>query len=87
MYGLETASIKKTEERKMDVAKMEMLRLMSGVTKIDRVRKKYIRGYLKVREFSKKVKEVRLSWYGHVVRSSEAQVVTETMDKDVVERK
>ena len=32
-YGLETAPIKKNEEKKLDVAEMKMLRWMSGVTR------------------------------------------------------
>ena len=60
IYGLESAPIKKTEERKLDVAEMKMLRWMSGVTKMDRVRNEYIRGSLKVTEVLKKVQEVRL---------------------------
>ena len=55
MYGLETAPIKKTEEKKLDVAEMKMLRWMSGVTREDRIRNEYIRGSLKVVEVSKKV--------------------------------
>ena len=80
MYGLETAPIKKAEERKLDVAEMKMLRWMSGVTRMDRIRNEYIRGSLKVTEVSKKVQEARLRWYGHVMRSAEGQVAREAMD-------
>ena len=37
MYKLETAPIKRTEERKMDIAEVKMLRWMSGVTKVVKV--------------------------------------------------
>ena len=87
MYGLETAPIKKTEERKLDVAEMKMLRWMSGVTKMDRVRNEYIRGSLKVAEVSKKIQEARLRWYGHVMRSSQEQVAREAMDKEIEGRR
>ena len=47
---------------------MRMLRWMSGVTKLDRIRDETIRGTTKVGEISKKVQERRLKWYGHVLR-------------------
>ncbi|XP_037780211.1 uncharacterized protein LOC119576623 [Penaeus monodon] len=45
-YGLETAPLRKVEERKLDVAEMKMLRWMVGVTKMDCIRNNYIRGLL-----------------------------------------
>ena len=45
-----------------------MLRWMSGVTKLDKIRNERIRGTQKVGEISKKVQESRLKWYGHVLR-------------------
>ena len=38
MYGAETWAVKKAQEKKLDVAEMRMLRWMSGVTKLDRIR-------------------------------------------------
>ena len=87
MYGLETGPIKKTEERKLDVAEMKMLRWMSGVTRSDRIRNEYIRGTLKVAEVSKKVQEARLRWYGHVMRSSDESVAKEALDMEVMGRR
>ena len=87
MFGLETAPIKKTEEKKLDVAEMKMLRWMSGVTREDRIRNEYIRGSLKVVEVSKKVQEARLRWYGHVKRSSEEQIAREAMEGEVQGRR
>ena len=68
MYGAETWAVKKSQEKKLDVAEMRMLRWMSGVTKLDRIRNERIRGTTKVGEISKKVQESRLKWYGHVLR-------------------
>ena len=46
-----------------------MLRWMSGVTKLDRIRNERIRGTTKVGEISKKVQDSRLKWHhGHVLR-------------------
>ena len=68
MYGAETWAVKKAQEQKLDVAEMRMLRWMSGVTKLDRIRNERIRGTTRVGEISKKVQERRLKWFGHVLR-------------------
>ena len=47
MYGAETWTVKKTQEKKLDVAEMRMLRWMSGVTKLNRIRNERIRGAMK----------------------------------------
>ena len=62
MYGADTWAVKKAQETKFDVAEMRMLRWMSGVTKLGRIRNERIRGTKKVREMSKKVQE------SHVLR-------------------
>ena len=59
MYGAETWAVKKAHEKKLDVAEMRMLRWMSGVTKMDRIRNERIRGTTKVGEISKKVHRIR----------------------------
>ena len=41
--------------------------LMCGVTKLDKIRNERIRGTTKVGEITKKVQEMRLKWYGHVM--------------------
>ena len=51
-----------------------MLRWMSRVTKLDRIRNERIRGTAKVGEISKKVQESRLKWYGHVSRREDEYV-------------
>ena len=74
MYGAETWAVKKAQEKKLDVAEMRMLRWISGVTKMDRIRNERIRGTTKVGEISKKVQESRLTWYGHVLRREDEYV-------------
>ena len=44
MYGADTWAVKRAQEKKSDVAEMRMLRWMSGVTKLDRIRNERIRG-------------------------------------------
>ena len=60
-----------------------MLRWMSGVIKLDRIRNERIRGTTKVGEISKKVQESRLKWYGHVLRREEEYVGKRVMVMDV----
>ena len=83
-YGLEAAPMKKSEEKKMDVAEMKMLRWMVGVTRRDRIRNVYIRGTVKVLEVSRKIQEARMRWYGHLRRrDGEDHVGRETMEMEV----
>ncbi len=57
MYGAKTWAVKKAQEKKLDVAEMRMLKWISRVTKLDRIRNERIRGTTKVGEISKKVQE------------------------------
>ena len=83
MYGAETWAIKKTEEKKLDVAEMRMLRWMCGVTRKDKIRNEVIRGTTKVRKISDKIQESRLRWYGHVMRRDEQYVGRRVMEMDI----
>ena len=47
VYGAETWALKKAQEMKLEVAEMQMLRWMCGVTKLDKVRNERIRGQRK----------------------------------------
>ena len=71
------------QEKKLDVAEMRMLRWMSGVTRLDRIRNERIRGTTKVGEISKKVQESRLTWYGHVLRREDEYVGKRVMAMEV----
>ena len=44
----EAWAVKKAQEKKLDGAEMRMLRWMSGVTKLDRIRNERMRGTTKV---------------------------------------
>ena len=61
----------KKQESELEVGEMKMLRFALGVTRKGRIRNRYIRGLIKVERFSKKVREARLRWYGHVMRRDE----------------
>ncbi|RXN38888.1 Retrovirus-related Pol poly LINE-1 [Labeo rohita] len=68
LYGLETAALKKRQEAELEVAELKMLRFSLGVTRMDRIENKFIRGTTHVRCFGDKVREARLRWFGHVQR-------------------
>ena len=75
--------MKKAQEKKLDVAEMRMLRWMSGVTKLDRIRNERIRGTTKVGEISKKVQESCLRWYGYVLRREDEYAGKRVMGMEV----
>ena len=83
MHGAETLAVKKAQEKKLDVAEMRMLRWMSGVTKLGRIRNERIRGTTTVGEISKKVQQSRLKWYGHVLRREDEYVGKRVMAMEV----
>ena len=66
--------VTKAQEKKMGVAEMRMLRFSVGKTRMDRVRYDVIRTTLEVGELSGKLREIRLRWYGHVLRRDEEYV-------------
>ncbi|KAK3565151.1 hypothetical protein QTP86_000368 [Hemibagrus guttatus] len=68
LYGLETVSLRKRQESELEVAELKMLRFSLGVTRLDRIRNKYIRGTAHVGRLGDKVRETRLRWFGHVQR-------------------
>ena len=60
-----------------------MIRWMSVVTKVDRIRNDRIRGTTKVGEISKKEQDSRLKWYGHVLRREDVCVGKIVMTMEV----
>ena len=71
IYGADTWAMKKAQEKKLDVVEMGMSGWMCGVTKLDRIRTVRIRGTA-VEDISKKVQEIGLKCYEHVLRREEA---------------
>ena len=68
VYGLEMVAVTKKQVKEMEVAKMKMLRFAMVVTRKDKNRNEYIRSIIKVERLGMKMREVRLRWYGHVMR-------------------
>ena len=83
LYGMETLPVKKANETRMNVTEMRMLRWMCGVSREGRIRNENIRGSVKVTELSKKMQEVRLRWYGHVMRRENDYVGRKVVEMDV----
>ena len=80
MYGMETVPLTKKQERELEVTEMRMLRWTLGLTKLDRERNENVRERLGVEEISRKIRESRLRWFGHVERRD-----TEYVGKRVLE--
>ncbi|XP_068233602.1 uncharacterized protein [Palaemon carinicauda] len=74
MYAAETWAIKKTEEKKLDVAELRMLRWMCGVTRRDKIRNEVITGTTGVTKLSDKIQVSRLRCYGHIMRRDEQYI-------------
>ena len=64
-----------------------MLRWMCGVTRLDKTRNERLRRTTKLGEITKKVKEMRLKWYGHVMRREEHYAGRRAMEMKVQGRR
>ena len=87
IYGAETWPTTKGEEDRMNVNEMRMLRWTCGVTRLDRIANRYIRGTMKVTEVSGKIKERRLAWYGHIERREENHYLKRIANMEVPGRR
>ncbi|XP_063708920.1 uncharacterized protein LOC134837472 [Culicoides brevitarsis] len=83
-YGTECWTMTAKHKQKLTSAENKMLRMSAGVTLLDKIQSKYIRGSLKVKEtIGEAVDMKRHRWYGHVKRRSDDHVVVEMMTKDI----
>lgn len=53
----------------MKAAQMKMLRKICGVAGTDRISNEYVKGNLDVTNIATKMRENRLTWFGHVERA------------------
>ena len=83
VYGLETVAVTKKQVEEMEVAEMKMLRFAMGVTRKDKNGNEYIRSTVKVVRLGMKIKEGRLSWYGHVMRRDQEYVRRRMMEMEL----
>ena len=68
-------AVKKSHVQKLSVVEMKMLRMMCGVTKWDRVRNEYVRASVGVDSIEDVLARRRLSWFGHLSRKGQEDVV------------
>ena len=68
----------------MEVAEMKMLRFAMGVTRKDKIRNEYIRGTVQVQRLEVKMREGRVSWYGHVMRRDQEYVGRNMMEMELL---
>ena len=80
MYGAEYWTVRKKEEQILEKTEMRMLRRIKGVTQRDNVKTVDIRKELGVNNIQEKVREIRLSWYGHMQRMEESNEVRAIVD-------
>ncbi|KAK3552622.1 hypothetical protein QTP86_017898 [Hemibagrus guttatus] len=87
LYGLETVPLRKRQESELEVAELKMLRFSLGVTRLDRIRNKYIRGTAHVGRLGDKVREARLRWFGHVQRRESEYIGRRMLDMELPGRR
>ena len=80
LYGGECWTVTKKEEQILETTEMRMLRRIKGVTRKDKIRSVDIRRELGVNEIKEKVREMRLRWYGHVMRMKDNNKVKKLMN-------
>ena len=83
LYGAETWTVGKKEERILESTEMRMLRRIKGVTLRDRLRSVNIRRELGVNDIIEKAREIRLRWYGHLTRMDDINPVKAVMNGEV----
>lgn len=71
MCGPECWSLTAKTKSKVRATEMKVLRIIRGVTRIDRMRNDRIREELEVTSLLEEVERSELRWYGHVKRMDE----------------
>jgi hypothetical protein len=74
LYGSECWPVTIKHEQTLHVMEMRMLRWTLGLTRLDRVMNQDVRKVMGVAPITKKMRESRLRWYGHVRRSNDDSV-------------
>ena len=84
VYGLDMVAVTKKQVEEMEVAEMKMLRFAMGVTRKHKIKNEYIRSTVKVECLGMKMREVRLRWYGHVMRKDQECVGRKIMEMELL---
>ena len=74
LYGSECWPTTVKHEQALHVMEMRMLRWSLGLTRYDRITNDDVRKRMGVAPITDKMRESRLRWYGHVIRSDEKTV-------------
>ena len=84
MYGSQSWGMKVTERQKLNVFEMKCLRIITGVSLLDRVRHEVVRARTGVRrELAARVDMNVLRWFGHVERMDNERLLTKVMNAKV----
>ena len=83
LHGTECWATNREHTHKMSVTEMRMLRWMCGKTRKDKIRNERIRGFLGITPIDDKIKERRLTWYGHVMRRPPVAPIRRCLDMQV----
>ncbi|EYC21300.1 hypothetical protein Y032_0019g3737 [Ancylostoma ceylanicum] len=87
LYGAECWPTTLKQEQTLHTMEMRMLRWTCGITRLDRVRNEDVRSLFGVAPITAKMREARLRWYGHVLRSDKNSVAKSTMNITVEGRR
>lgn len=68
IHGLEKVALTKRQEEEMEVEEVKTVRISSGVTKRDSIRKKFISEIAQVEQLGDKVGKERLRLFEHLQR-------------------
>ena len=82
-YGLETVVVTMKQVEQMEVAEVKMLRFAMGVTRKDKNRNEHIRSTLKVEWLGMKMREGRLSRFGHFMRRDQEYIGRKMMEMEL----
>ena len=83
LYGMETVAVTERMVKKMEAAKLKMVRWALGVTLKDKVRNEYIWRTAKIRRIGEKLRGERLRWFGHVKRREESYIGRRMMEIEI----
>ena len=75
MYGSKIWAVRKAEQNLLERTEMRMLRWMTGIKRIEKIRNEEIRARAGEANISEKIREARLRWLGHVERKIKEDAV------------
>jgi hypothetical protein len=86
VYGSETWSIKREDERRLERTERAMVRKMCGVKLAERISSEILRGRLGIESVLDVVRRGRLRWFGHVEQKEETEWVSACREMKFEER-